>query len=157
MNVKNLRVKAQAGFTLIELMIVVAIVGILAAVAIPQYSDYVTRAKWTDNLTSIASLKLAVAECAQDKAGDPSLCEWAAAGDELEKYGITALPAPTNSSVAITAGVITVTGTNDLAADGCVFDFTPTNEVGAGRMSWDVTATGANAANCIKYVKGSHV
>ena len=59
--------RAQAGFTLIELMIVVAIIGILAAIAIPQYQNYVKRAKWQDNISKVASIKLAVAECFQTK------------------------------------------------------------------------------------------
>ena len=47
--------RAQRGFTLIELMIVVAIIGILAAIAIPQYQDYLTRSRWSDNLQSVGT------------------------------------------------------------------------------------------------------
>jgi type IV pilus assembly protein PilA len=56
--------KAQAGFTLIELMIVVAIIGILAAVAIPAYQDYTTRGKVTEASNLIAPVKQAIAEAA---------------------------------------------------------------------------------------------
>ncbi|MBF8176272.1 pilin [Herminiimonas contaminans] len=64
--------KAQSGFTLIELMIVVAIIGILAAVAIPQYQDYVTRAKLAKVNTVVDSIKLAQAEYMQNNNGTPS-------------------------------------------------------------------------------------
>jgi type IV pilus assembly protein PilA len=62
--------KAQAGFTLIELMIVVAIIGILAAVAIPAYQDYTVRAKVSEASSLIAPVKQAIAEAAS--AGDIS-------------------------------------------------------------------------------------
>jgi type IV pilus assembly protein PilA len=57
---------AQKGFTLIELMIVVAIIGILAAVALPAYQDYTTRAKVTDGISLASSAKTAVSENAQN-------------------------------------------------------------------------------------------
>ncbi len=61
--------RAQRGFTLIELMIVVAIIGILAAIAIPQYQDYVTRSRWSDNFARVGQIKQAIAECAQNNNG----------------------------------------------------------------------------------------
>jgi prepilin-type N-terminal cleavage/methylation domain-containing protein len=70
-SMQMMKKQAQAGFTLIELMIVVAIIGILAAVAIPAYSDYTAKAKVANAMSAVDSLKTAVALCAQEAAAMP--------------------------------------------------------------------------------------
>ncbi|GAB7547077.1 pilin [Cupriavidus sp. 8B] len=144
---KKLGRRAQKGFTLIELMIVVAIIGILAAIAIPQYQDYVTRARWADNITSIASLKQAIAECIQNNAqtavASPCDASGAAGLASAGGGGFTAMPTPTNGTVAYTAGAIVITAAGALGAT-CKVTVTPT--ITPAAVTWGAATSGAGCS-----------
>jgi type IV pilus assembly protein PilA len=96
--------KMQKGFTLIELMIVVAIIGILAAIAIPAYQDYTIRAKVTEGLNLADSAKTAVAESWQS-GGTTGLSAAATSWNS----GFVATKYVTTITMSATTGVITVT------------------------------------------------
>jgi type IV pilus assembly protein PilA len=96
--------KMQKGFTLIELMIVVAIIGILAAIAIPAYQDYTIRAQVSEGMVLASAAKAAVAETYLNTGVAPSNREVAGmSGDATDTFGKYV------SSIAVLGGVITVT------------------------------------------------
>ncbi len=100
--------KLQQGFTLIELMIVVAIIGILAAIAIPAYSDYTIRAQVSEGLTLAGGAKAAVSEYIMDRGRYPStqaLAGLSPAADINGKYTASIDAEATPGQILITYGV----------------------------------------------------
>ncbi len=125
--------KVQQGFTLIELMIVVAIIGILAAVAIPAYQDYTKRAHVTEGLGLAGSAKTGVAEFYSSQGTLPS--NNASAGLLLP----ASITGNAVSTVTVTAGVIDVVY-NTKVDTGTRMRLTP-DVTGGGSITWDC-ATG---------------
>jgi type IV pilus assembly protein PilA len=127
--------RAQAGFTLIELMIVVAIIGILAAVALPAYQTYTKKAKFSEVVLSTAGLKTAVEICAQDLAG-VGTCN--AGGNGIAADSAVAVGYVASTKTA--AGVITATAIATGGLNGETYIMTPTFSA-AGAVSWVISGT----------------
>ena len=136
--------KVQAGFTLIELMIVVAIIGILAAVAIPAYQDYVKKAKYQDIVSSAASVEKAISLCMNENAGDATLCDTAA------EVGITTIvnSKEASTALAITTATAAVTATANAGAGGYTYINTPVLSAGSSQIVWTQTGTCLTAKVC---------
>lgn len=146
---RNLR-KSNFGFTLIELMIVIAIIGILAAIAIPNYQNYTNKAKFSEVVQATAPYKLAVEICVHALGIAPSTTAIAGCGNG--NGGVPAAFAAPSATEGYTSGVTVsnttgaVTATSQQITVGATsaftFILTPTTD-STGRVIW------AKSGNCV--------
>jgi len=157
--------RMQQGFTLIELMIVVAIIGILAAVALPAYQDYTVRAKMSEVLLAMSACRTSITEVYQSGGTPPGAGNWGCEQTGSSKY-VGAISTDDNGKV--TATVTGISGAVDggvvslvpLVVDGATLASTTGGSTGLGNMGeglfgWRCGLSADGTTLSAKYLPGS--
>ena len=153
--------RMQQGFTLIELMIVVAIIGILAAVALPAYQDYTVRAKMSEVLLAMSACRTSITEVYQTGGTPPGAGNWGCEGGVASKYvaginttadgvvqaTITGISVDVNNKVVSLAPLVKDAQTVASSAAG--------GNMGQGLFGWRCGSTTDGTTVSSKYLPGS--
>ena len=147
----------QKGFTLIELMIVVAIIGILAAVALPAYQDYTVRAKMSEVILAMSACRTSITEVYQTGGTPPAANGWGCEAGVTSRY-VKAISTDTNGSVTATIqnissdvndSLVTLFPLNQTGSGPAV----TATDMGKGLSGWTCGGTGSSVNK--KYLPGS--
>lgn len=136
--------QAQKGFTLIELMIVVAIIGILAAVALPAYQDYTKRAKLSEVVLAASACRTTITEVYQaGNAASPGANGWGCESSSATSKYVKSVATDADGVITVTA-----TGTGDAEIDNKVLTLIPANSAGTALTFTASTSVTVNRWIC---------
>jgi type IV pilus assembly protein PilA len=141
--------KMQKGFTLIELMIVIAIIGILAAIALPAYQDYTIRAKVSEGLVLADAAKTTVGEYRQSQGTWPANVSTAGMSGTIKTKNVTSVTMPSTNIVRVT-----YSASLDPVVSAKTVDFTGTVQATSGVITW-ICSQGAASPIDKKYLPAS--
>ncbi|MDC9726076.1 MAG: prepilin-type N-terminal cleavage/methylation domain-containing protein [Gammaproteobacteria bacterium] len=143
--------KVQQGFTLIELMIVIAIIGILAAIALPAYQTYINKAKFSEVVLSVAAVKTATEVCIQN-GHTLTVCAAGSGGTNPAIRVAAALTGAADgdfvSTVTQTAvsGNLVATAITGNGLQGEIYNLVPSVDVSNSTINWDILSS----STCLK-------